>query len=158
MPRMSTILKMQTWSCYCPLKNSPMDYHYPNELYVIDLVHVSNFASHQTPTHPLFILCFKRIIFYFLNISLCQSFAQGHPTFKEWSNTGYKNTPPSLYSGWHWKETPDSEPLWGLPVASTAMCSQINFSLCFHLPSTDVVPSNYAHIFPIGVSFPGNSI
>lgn len=68
MPRMSTILKMQIWSCYCPLKNSPMDYHYPNELYVIDLVHVSNFVSHQTPTHPLFILCFKRIIFYFLNI------------------------------------------------------------------------------------------
>ena len=70
----------------------------------------------------------------------------------------YKNTPPCLYSGWHWMETPDPEPLWGLPVASTAMCSQINFSLCFHLSSTDVVPSNYAHKSPIGVSFPGNSI
>ena len=71
MPRMSTILKMQIWSCYCPSKNSPMDYHYPSELtrlYMIDLVHVSNFMSHQTPTHPHFLLCFKRIIFYFLNI------------------------------------------------------------------------------------------
>lgn len=72
MPRMSEILKMQIWSCYCPLKNSPMSYQYQSELtrlYVIDLAHAFSFMSHHlTPTHPLFFLCFRRVIFYFLNI------------------------------------------------------------------------------------------
>lgn len=72
MPRMSEILKMQIWSCYCPLKNSPMNYQYQSELtrlYVIDLAHAFSFVSHHlTPTHPLFFLCFRRVIFYFLNI------------------------------------------------------------------------------------------